>query len=43
MKACVTASLSDLARGVIVSIPALPDESAKVGFDEAAAALLGRP
>ena len=36
----VTASLSDLARGVVVSIPALPDESAKARLDEAASALL---
>ena len=36
----VAASLSDLARGVVVSIPALQDESAKVRFDAAAAALL---
>ena len=36
----VTASLSDLARGVVVSIPALPDESAKARFDDAARALL---
>ena len=36
----VTASLADLARGVIVSIPALPDESAKGRLDEAASALL---
>lgn len=36
----VSASLSDLARGVTVSIPALPDEAAKARFDEAAAALL---
>jgi len=36
----VSASLSDLAGGVIVSIPALPDESAKTRFDEAAPALL---
>ena len=35
----VAASLSDLARGVVVS-PALSDESAKARFDEAAAALL---
>jgi short-subunit dehydrogenase len=37
----VTASLSDLARGIVVSIPAMPDESAKTRFDDAAAALLG--
>lgn len=36
----VSASLSDLARGVVVSIPALPDESAIGRFDEAASALL---
>ena len=36
----VSASLYDLARGVITSIPALPDVSAKVRFDEAASALL---
>lgn len=36
----VAASLSDLARGVVVSIPALPDEAAIARFDEAAAALL---
>ena len=36
----VSASLADLDRGVIVSIPALPDESAKVQLDEAASALL---
>lgn len=36
----VSASLYDLARGVITSIPALPDESAKATFDEAASALL---
>ena len=36
----VTASLSDLARGVVVSIPALPDESAKAVLDEAASALV---
>ena len=36
----VSASLSDLARGVVTSIPALPDESAKARFDEAASALL---
>lgn len=36
----VAASLSDLARDVVVSIPALQDESAKVRLDEAAAALL---
>jgi len=36
----VSASLSDLERGVVVSIPALPDESAKARLDEAAAALL---
>lgn len=37
----VTASLSDLERGVVVSIPAMPDESAKTRFDDAASALLG--
>jgi short-subunit dehydrogenase len=37
----VAASLADLARGVVVSIPALPDESAKATLDAAAAALLG--
>ena len=37
----VTASLSDLERGVVVSIPAMPDESAKVRFDDAASTLLG--
>ena len=37
----VTASLSDLERGVVVSIPAMPDESAKARFDEAASTLLG--
>jgi short-subunit dehydrogenase len=36
----VTASLADLARGIVASIPALPDESAKSRFDESAAALL---
>jgi short-subunit dehydrogenase len=36
----VTASLSDLARGVVVSIPALPDESGKAKLDEAASALV---
>jgi short-subunit dehydrogenase len=36
----VTASLADLARGGVVSIPAMPDESAKTRFDESAAALL---
>ena len=36
----VTASLADLARGVVVSIPALPDEAAKARLDEAASALL---
>ena len=36
----VSASLSDLERGVVVSIPALPEESAKARLDEAAAALL---
>jgi short-subunit dehydrogenase len=36
----VTASLADLARGVVVSVPALPDESAKATYDAAAAALL---
>ena len=37
----VTASLSDLARGIIVSIPAMPDDSAKARFDDAASVLLG--
>jgi short-subunit dehydrogenase len=37
----VAASLADLARGVVVSIPAMPDESAKARFDDAASALLG--
>jgi uncharacterized protein len=37
----VTASLADLERGVVVSIPAMPDESAKTRFDDAASALLG--
>lgn len=37
----VTASLSDLERGVVVSIPAMPDESAKARFDDAASTLLG--
>jgi short-subunit dehydrogenase len=36
----VTASLHDLERGVVVSIPALADESVKARFDEAALALL---
>jgi uncharacterized protein len=36
----VTASLSDLARGVVVSIPAMPDDSAKARLDDAASALL---
>ena len=36
----VTASLADLARGAVVSIPALPDEGTKVKLDEAASALL---
>jgi hypothetical protein len=36
----VTASLSDLARGVVVSIPAMPDDSAKARFDDAASARL---
>ena len=36
----VTASLSDLARGVVVSIPGLPDEAVKARFDEAASALV---
>jgi short-subunit dehydrogenase len=36
----VQASLSDLERDVVVSIPALPDESAKARLDEAASALL---
>ena len=37
----VTASLSDLERGVVVSIPAMPDESAKARLDDAASTLLG--
>jgi short-subunit dehydrogenase len=37
----VAASLSDLERGVVVSIPAMPDEAAKARFDDAASALLG--
>ncbi len=37
----VTASLSDLERGVVVSIPAMPDESAKARFDDASSTLLG--
>ena len=37
----VTASLSDLERGVVVSIPAMPDDSAKARFDDAASTLLG--
>lgn len=36
----VAASLSDLERGVVVSIPALADESVKTRFDQAALALL---
>jgi short-subunit dehydrogenase len=36
----VTASLSDLARGVVVSVPAMPDDAAKARLDEAASALL---
>lgn len=36
----VAASLSDLERGVVVSIPALADESLKARFDETALALL---
>jgi short-subunit dehydrogenase len=36
----VAASLSDLAGGVVVSIPAMPEPSAKARFDEAAAGLL---
>jgi short-subunit dehydrogenase len=36
----VAASLRDLERGVVVSIPALADESVKVRFDDAAVALL---
>ena len=36
----VSASLSHLARGVVVSIPALADASGKTRFDEAASALL---
>ena len=37
----VTASLTDLERGVVVSIPAMHDESAKARFDDAASTLLG--
>jgi sugar/nucleoside kinase (ribokinase family) len=37
----VTASLADLTRGVVVSIPGMPEESAKARFDDAAATLLG--
>ncbi len=37
----VTASLADLERGVVVSIPAMPDESAKARYDDAASSLLG--
>ena len=37
----VTASLSDLELGVVVSIPAMPDDSAKARFDDAASTLLG--
>lgn len=37
----VTASLADLALGVVVSIPAMPDDAAKARFDDAASALLG--
>jgi len=36
----VKASLADLASGVVVSIPAMPDDAAKSRLDEAAAALL---
>jgi len=36
----VAASLQDLERGVVVSIPALADESVKTRFDDAALALL---
>lgn len=36
----VTASSSDLERGVVISIPDLVDESVKTRFDEAALALL---
>lgn len=36
----VTASLSDLERGVVVSIPAMPDPSSKARLDDAASALL---
>jgi uncharacterized protein len=36
----VTASLFDLARGVVVSIPAMPDPLAKARLDDAASALL---
>jgi len=35
----VRASLTDLERGVVLSIPALPDESALTRYNEAAAAL----
>ena len=35
----VSASLTDLERGVVISIPALPDESALTRYNEAAAAL----
>ena len=35
-----TASLSDLTRGVVVSIPATPNDSAKARLDDAASALL---
>ncbi|MGZ4631174.1 MAG: SDR family NAD(P)-dependent oxidoreductase [Actinomycetes bacterium] len=37
----VNASLADLARGVVVSIPGLPDESAVTRYNEAAGALSG--
>jgi short-subunit dehydrogenase len=36
----VTASLSDLARGVVVSVPAMPDDAAKARLDDAASGLL---
>ena len=36
----VTASLSDLARGVVVCVPAMPDDAAKARLDDAASGLL---
>ena len=36
----VAASLADLGRGIVVCIPAMPDDSAKTRLDDAAAALL---